>query len=109
MQKRFDEIIKADPDIEDYPFGIQMKKFLSQAKTDVDKACAENESVAKKFDEANNWYMITKQDPMREKSDEFFKFWNTIIDAVVKSMPKIEAPKKAKKEGTAAAKGRANP
>ena len=49
MQKKFEDIIKADPDIEDYPFGIQMKKFLNQAKIDVDKACAENENVSKKF------------------------------------------------------------
>ena len=43
---------------------------------------------------------------MREKSEKFFSFWNTIIDSIVKSMPKIEAPKKPKKEGGT---GKANP
>ena len=58
MQKQYDQIIKADPDIEDYPFGIQMKKFLDQAKIDVDKAVAENANVADIMKKANDWYLV---------------------------------------------------
>ena len=45
MQNKYNEIIKADPDIEDYSFGIQMKKFLDQAKKDTDKSVNENANV----------------------------------------------------------------
>lgn len=76
-----------------------MKKFLDAAKVETDKAVAENVNVSAIFKKVCDWYIVSANDEIREKSDLFFKFWNNIFDQINKSMPKIEAPKKAKKEG----------
>lgn len=97
--KMFNNICKADPDIEDYAYGKNMKKFLEKAKDETAKAVLINKKVSDMFKQTNDFFLVATNHEIREKSDVFFTFWNNLINQIDKSMPKIEAPKRPKKEG----------
>lgn len=56
-----------------------------------------------KFLETLDYFMVGKNDEMREKSEDFFKFFTRFLDDVFKQLPKPQ-PKPKGKKGAAAKK-----
>jgi len=48
----------------------------------------------KDYEECCDFFMLGKNDDMRQKSDKFFKFFTDFFNDVNKSMPKVETKKK---------------
>ena len=88
-----------DPDVEDVAFGKQITVFLAQSEKQLEKTLERNKVVAEKYSEICDMFLIGKEDPLRKKSEEFFKFWTGFIDDIQKNIPKPQkAPTKAVKK-----------
>lgn len=93
----FENLIKIDPDSEDIKFGKVLKTFFSKSEKEIEKLVGQIEDVKKLQATACDFYFLAKDDVMRDKSDEFFKFFREMIGNTHGCLPKIEPPKKAKK------------
>ena len=96
-------VIKVDPDVEDIPFGKQIKKCFEEAQRLADETTKRQAEVEKAYTDACDAYLIGKSDVMRQKSDEFFKFFNEFFAQVVNVLPKVQAAPRGK-PGAAGAK-----
>lgn len=92
----FENLIKIDPDSEDIKFGKNLKSFFKLAVTDIEGLVIKIEAVSALQNKACDFYLLSKEDEKREKSDKYFAFFRELIDQTHLSLPKIEAPKKAK-------------
>lgn len=86
----FDLVRKVDPEVEDQIFGKQIDKFLKEIEKKVDKLITGNNTVADKYNECCDFFMMNANDELRKKSDKFFIFWTEFIDEVTKCIPKPE-------------------
>jgi hypothetical protein len=57
----------------------------------------ECETMSKQYNDICDFFMVTKGDEMRTKSDKFFIFFTEFFTEVQKNMPKAEVKKKTTK------------
>ena len=92
----FETLIKSVPDLEQVDFGRKVKIFFDELPIQTAIIEAKLKEVIETFAMILNFFMIGKNDAMRGKSEEFFKFWDAICTEVIKAMPKVDK-KMAKK------------
>ena len=100
----FENISKIDPELEDIQFGKQMSVFIVKCEKKVEDGLKALEEAQNAYTETCDYFMISKQDEMREKTDKFFIFWTQLIDKIDKEIPKPKAAPKGDKLKTAAKK-----
>jgi len=93
----FENLVKIDPDSEDIKFGKSLKMFFNRSVKDIEAMVIKIEAVAALQATACDFYMLSKDDAKRDKSENYFAFFKELIDETHKCLPKVEAPKKAKK------------
>jgi hypothetical protein len=64
-KNQFDMVIKVDPDVEDIPFGKQIKKCFEEAQRLADETTKRQAEVEKAYTDACDAYLIGKSDVMR--------------------------------------------
>ena len=74
-QSMFETLIKSVPDLEQVDFGRKVKIFFDELPTQTAIIEAKMKEVIETFAMILNFFMIGKNDAMRGKSEEFFKFW----------------------------------
>lgn len=93
----FENLLKIDPDIEEIKFGKVLKVFFEKSLKEIEALVIQIEAVKELQLKACDYYMLAKDNEMRDKSDKYFAFFRELIDGTHGCLPKVEAPKKAKK------------
>ena len=101
-KSQLDMIMKIDPDAEDSTFGKQLSRFMTECEPLIEKIKGKMDKMDGSFTQTCDFFMIGKNDEMRQKSEKFFRFFTDFFDEVNKYLPKIEK-KPAKSKAKAAA------
>ena len=91
----FDNISKNDVAIDDHNFGKKISKFFIRIEPKIKQILEDVREVKQTFKEDAEYFML-KDEEMRTKSELYFGFFQTVINNVQKSMPKVEEDKEEK-------------
>lgn len=91
-KNNYDTVVKLSEGQTD-PFIYKIAEFLQEVQKQMDDFEKKLDNLKKTYAEMCEYFLIDKNDEKAQNSQEFFKFFCSYFDQIVKSMPKEEKKK----------------